>query len=168
MSSRVILYPTTVRRVARAKAFEVTKPLVRDVLVGARALAPKGSRRHGSGAADTRPSIASSFGVRGSETSKYVTFEVFNRADHAATVAVGSDPHVINPKTGKLLAFEWPRANFQRRRAGMSPRSMFFFRKVRHPGNKRPVRFLQTPLVMFGRKHNFKTTVVANRRSRLP
>jgi hypothetical protein len=97
-----------------------------------------------------------------------VIFEVYNTADHAATVAVGSQAHDIRPKTAKILAFHSERFAFARKRAGKSARALFYARKVRHPGNKRPVRFLQTPLAMYGRKHGFKVTTVANNRGRLP
>ena len=168
MMSRIVLYPTAVRRTARAKGHEVCRPLARDVLTGGKAIAPKGSRTHGSGKSDTRASLASSWFIRGSESARYVTYEVGNTANHAATVALGSQPHIIKPKLSRVLAFQSDRFSFERRARGRSARALFFARKVRHPGNKRPVRFLQTPLAQFGRKHGFKVTTVANNRSRLP
>ena len=166
--SRIVLNRVAVARTARTKGFQVCRSLARDVAVGAKALAPRGSRLHGSGTTDSRPSIISSFGQRNYESPKYVIFEVFNTADHAATVAAGSRPHMIQAKAGKVLAFQSERFAFARKRAGRSARALFFARKVRHPGNKRPVRYLQTPLAMYGRKHGFKVTTVANNRSRLP
>lgn len=166
--SRIVLNRAQVYRTARAKAHEVCRPLAREVLAGGRALAPRGSRTHGSGKVDTRPSISASFTMRRSETTKYVIYDVVNTANHASTVAVGSKPHMIMAKAGKLLAFSSERFNFARARAGRSARALFFARKVRHPGNKRPVRFLQTPLAQFGRKRGFKVTTVANNRGRLP
>lgn len=166
--SRVVLYPTAIRRAARDKAHEVCRPLARQVFAGGRALARKGSRTHGSGKTDTRPSLAASWFIRGSETARYVIYEVGNRANHAATAELGSQPHDIRPSAGKVLAFHSERFAFERSRAGRSARAMFFARKVRHPGNKRPVRFLRTPLAQFGRKHGFKVTVVSSNRSRLP
>lgn len=166
--SRVVLYPTAVRRTARDKAHEVCRPLAREVLQGARHLAPTGSRTHGSGKTDNRPSIRASFGIRGSETSRYVTYEVYNTAAHAATVAVGSQAHDIRAKPGKLLAFHSERFAFARKSRGLSARALFYARKVRHPGNKRPVRYLQTPLAQFGRKAGFLVETVRNNRQRLP
>lgn len=166
--SRIVLNRVAVQKTARAKGYEVCRALARDVLVGAKALAPRGSRMHGSGRTDNRPAIINSFGQRTHETPKYVIFEVYNTADHAASVAVGSQPHDIRPKTANILAFHSERFAFARKRAGKSARALFFARKVRHPGNKRPVRFLQTPLAMYGRKHGFKVTTVANNRGRLP
>lgn len=166
--ARIVLNPAAVHRTARAKGYEVTRHLAHRVLAGARYLAPRGSRRHGSGKTDTRPSLAQSFGIRSSETPRYVTFEVYNSAAHAATVAVGSSAHDIKPRQARVLAFASDRFNFERLRAGRSARALFFARKVRHPGNKRPVRYLQTPLAQLGRKNNFVVTVVGNNRSRLP
>lgn len=166
--SRIVLNPRQVYRTARAKAHEVCRPLAREVMAGGRALAPKGSRTHGSGKVDTRPSIAASFTMRRSETTKFVIYDVVNTANHAATVAVGSRAHDIRAKAGKLLAFSSDRFNFLRLRHGRSAKALFYARKVRHPGNKRPVRFLQTPLAQFGRKRGFKVTTVANNRGRLP
>lgn len=166
--SRIVLYPTQVRLTARNKGHEVCRPLAREVLTGGKHLAPRGSRTHGSGKTDTRTSLASSWFIRGSESAKFVTYEVGNRADHAATVALGSQPHEIRPRKARVMAFHSDRFMFERRSRGRSARALFFARKVRHPGNKRPVRFLQTPLAQFGRKHGFKVTVVLNNRSRLP
>ena len=166
--SRIVLYPTAVYRTARDKAHEVCRPLAREVLQGGRHLAPTGNGLHGSGKVDTRPKIMNSFGIRGSETRKEVVYEVYNTANHAATVALGSRPHVIAAKPGKLLAFQSERFAFQRRIRGRSARSLFFARKVNHPGNKRPVRYLQTPLAQFGRKRGFKVTTVSSNRTRLP
>lgn len=165
--ARVVLYPVAIQRTARAKAHEVCGPLAREVLAGGRHLAPKGSRTHGSGRVDNRPSLAASFKMTVSNTPRYVTYDVINTAAHAATVAKGSRPHEIRPKTARVLAFSSERFRFEARRAGQI-RNKFFARKVRHPGNKRPVRFLQTPLAQFGRKRGFKVTTVANNRSRLP
>lgn len=164
--SRIVLYPTQVRLTARNKGHEVCRPLAREVFNGGKALAPRGPRTHGSGRTDTRPSLAQSWFIRGSETARYVIYEVGNRAAHAATVAVGSQPHDIRARGAKPMAFFSERFAFERR--GRSARALFFARKVRHPGNKRPVRFLQTPLAQFGRKRGFEVTNVANNRSRLP
>lgn len=157
-----------IHRTARAKGYQVVRPMVRDTLKGAKHLAPSGTRRHGSGTVDTRPDLANSFYTQWSETPRYITVQIGNRAQHAATVSQGSSAHDIRARSGPLLAFEWPRANFLRQHHRMSPRRLFFFRKVRHPGNKRPVRFLTTPLTMYGRRYNFKVTTVGVNRSRLP
>lgn len=166
--SRIVLYPTTVYRTARAKGIEVCRPLAREVLQGGKHLAPRGDRLHGSGKTDTRASIYNSFGMRFHESRKYVAYEVYNTADHAATVAVGSRPHMIKAKAGGLLAFQSERFSALRKRRGLSARQLFYARKVRHPGNKRPVRYLQTPLAQYGRKRGFKVETVRSNRQRLP
>lgn len=166
--SRIVLNQVQVRRTAQNKGHEVCKPLAKEVLAGGRALAPKGSRTHGSGKIDTRASIAASFDTKVLTTPNNVIYDVVNKANHAATVALGSRAHTIRPKTAPVLAFFSERFAFANRRAGHSVRGLFYARKVRHPGNKRPVRFLQTPLAQFGRKRGFKVTTAASNRSRLP
>lgn len=166
--SRIVLNKPQVHKTARNKAYSVVRPMVRDVLAGGKRLAPKGNRRHGSGNLDTRPSLAQSWYTKWSENGRWITVIIGNTADHAATVADGSKAHEIVPRRGRLLAFEWERGNFLRKRRGLSARDLFYFRRVLHPGRKRPVRFLQTPLAMYGRKYGFKTTVSGPNRTRLP
>lgn len=167
--SRIVLYPTAVYRTARAKGIEVCRPLAREVLQGGKHLAPKGDRLHGSGKTDTRTSLAQGWQpLRFSETRKYVAYDIVNISDHAATVALGSAAHDIVAKNGKLLAFHSERFAALRKRQGKSARALFYARRVRHPGNKRPVRYLQTPLAQFGRKRGFKVETVRNNRTRLP
>ena len=166
--SRIVLNKAQVHRTARNKAYSVMRPMVRQTLTGAKHLAPKGDRKHGSGKIDIRPSLASSWYVEWSQTGRYVTAIIGNRANHASTVADGSKAHEILPVRSPLLAFKWDRANFLRKHKGLKPRDMFYFKRVMHPGRKRPVRFLQTPLAMYGRKYNFKVTVSGPNRTRLP
>lgn len=166
--SRVVLYPTQVRLTARNKAHDVCRPLARQVQDAGKAMAPRGSRTHGSGRTDSRPSLASSWFIRGSETARYVTYEVGNTAIHAMTVAVGSQPHDIRARGSKPMAFYSERFALIRRARGRTPRALFFAWKVRHPGNKRPVRYLQTPLASYGRRAGFKVTNLISTRSRLP
>jgi hypothetical protein len=166
--SRVVLYPATNRRTAANKAYEVMRPVVRGVENGGRRLAPRGTGRHGSGKVDNRPSLAQSWYTQWTVTPRFIDAMVGNRAAHAMTVSLGSSPHMIFPKRGPLLAFEWPRGNFLRKRHNLSPRELFYFRRVLHPGNKRPVRFLQTPLALYGRRGNFKVTLYGKGRTRFP
>lgn len=157
-----------IHRTARAKGYSVVRPMVTQTLTGAKRLAPRGDRRHGSGEVENRPSLQSSWYTQWSENGRFITVEIGNRAAHAATISLGSKAHDILPNQKNLLAFEWPRANFLAKRKNQSLRRLMFFKKVHHPGNKRPVRFLTTPLQQFGRKYNFKVTTVGVNRSRLP
>jgi hypothetical protein len=56
-----------------------------------------------------------------------------------------------------------------RRRGNRRTGQFHFFIKVRHPGNKRPVRYLTTPLGLYGRANGFKVTMMGTvNRTHLP
>jgi hypothetical protein len=103
---------------------------------------------------------------------------VGSTAAHAATVHEGSKPHTIYAR-GKMLKFQWPRGDFllaarQGRRGGNKRTGRFhYFVRVRHPGNKRPIRYLTTPLTLFGRANGFVVikslqSTLYGQRTRLP
>lgn len=92
---------------------------------------------------------------------------VGSRKKYAATVHQGSRPHEIRAG-GKMLRFKWDRGEFLLRRSIRGNRLTFFFLRVMHPGNKRPVRYLTTPMHMFGRANGFRTTSQPVSRTRLP
>lgn len=168
-------------------AHQVTDPYVRRtaelIWGGARALVPRGSGRSGSGEsiyARGRRSLFHTLHVDNSATAFKAVSRVGSGQNHAATVHQGSDEHVIR-SGGKVLKFRWPRGQLliEARRSGRlrgrgrSSRlrmqgGFFFFESVRHPGNKRPVRYLTTPMHLFGRARGFKTTSLPVNRSRLP
>jgi hypothetical protein len=145
-------------------ALPLVTRLVRQVESGAKRLAPRGDHRHGSGKPRrTRalvPSIHSkvtvlAWGIRG---------EVGSNAVHAATVHLGSKPHIIRAR-GKMLKFTSDRIDFasaarRGRRGGNKRMGRFHYRfSVLHPGNKRPVRYLTTPLVQFGHAAGFRVVL---------
>lgn len=159
---------SVIHRTARAKAYEVVRSVAAPVLRDAKYLAPRGTHRHGSGTAVAAKRLADSGGQRWSETPRFITAEVFFDADWAATIAKGSQAHTIRPIRKRFLVFEWERGRLLRGTRGRAGRGgLFFFKKVRHPGNKRPVRYLQTPLALWGRRANMKVTIVGNNRTRL-
>jgi hypothetical protein len=99
-----------------------------------------------------------------------------SQKQYAASAHQGSQPHYINSR-GKMLKFEWERGNIAVRARGRRGRvrgragpagNYFFFVRVRHPGNKRPVRYLTTPMHMFGRMNGYRTTSSRVNRTRLP
>lgn len=130
-------------------------------------LAPKGSHLSGSGARASGPNLQSSIFDRIESGDERIDAVVGSEKDYAATAHQGSKPHVIRMK-GKLLRFEWERGQFLLKRRGKRGRGYFLFAKVNHPGNKRPVRYLTTPLHLFGRMNGFRTTSTPVSRSRLP
>jgi len=139
-----------------------------QVLSGAKRLAPKGSHLSGSGVRhkgrQLQPSLHSNMEVGSLRIRAFIGSKV----DHAATVHQGSKAHTIRSK-GKMLKFRWDRGNAILAARGRRGRGGFFyFQKVRHPGNKRPVRYLTTPLAMFGRMNGFRVSTLGVSRTRLP
>lgn len=63
------------------------------------------------------------------------------RESYSLMVHDGTDPHVIQAKSGGVLAFNWP---------GGPTGGMFFARSVNHPGTKAQP-FLRENLGVFGR-----------------
>jgi hypothetical protein len=100
----------------------------------------------------------------GSET---VLGTVGSRKQYASTVHQGSKPHVIRSR-GRMLKFQWERGNLLMERRGRGRRQFFFFDSVKHPGNKRPVRYLTTPLSLIARRNGFMVFGVGRGRRRLP
>lgn len=98
-----------------------------------------------------------------------ITGRVGSRKVYAATAHQGSSPHVIRGH-GRMLKFRWERGDFLLRVRGRrgTAGQFFFFRSVRHPGNKRPVRYLTTPLIMFARANGFFALRQEVSRFRLP
>lgn len=146
-------------------------PLVRrtvdQIHFGAQRLAPRGSHLSGSGARkpgiNLQSSIEDQIEVRGD----IIAGQVGSRKDYAATIHQGSRRHEISAN-GKLLKFEWDRGNFLMKRRGKKSKKFFFFLRVNHPGNKRPVRYLTTPMHLYGRANGFRTSSTGVNRTRLP
>jgi len=85
--------------------------------------------------------------------------DVISPNDYSMTIHERSKPHVIRPKTAKALKFYWRKR--RRLRSGGSrrfrPSEASYFDQVRHPGNRRPVKFLTVPLKTAAQLHGFKT-----------
>lgn len=153
------------------------------IWAGARQLVPRGSGRSGSGKSayvNRRRPIFATLRTEADIRTFDTVFRVGSPANHAATVHQGSQSHVIRSEN-KTLKFAWVRGNLlvQARASGrlrgrgpsrrLRPRNgFFFFESVLHPGNKRPVRYLTTPMHLFGRARGFRTRSIAVNRSRLP
>ena len=166
--ARIRLNPVNVHREARNKGWDAVNSVAKPTLAGAQYLAPRGSHRHGSGKGVAAQRLADTGKIRRWETPRSVHAEVVFTADWASTVALGSKAHKI-PKLGRrLMGFYWARAQASPKLRRHTWRGKSFFTKVRHPGNKRPIRFLQTPLATYGRKHHFIVKLRPNSRSRLP
>jgi hypothetical protein len=161
-----------------ATAIRLTLPLMnrmtQQVLSGAKFLAPRGDHLSGSGrpkkGTPLQPSISSSMLVGPTR----IRSKIGSTVNHAATVHQGSQAHTIRSKSGKMLKFRWDRGDFLvaaragRRRGNRRTGQFHYFVSVRHPGNKRPVRYLTTPLAMFGRLYGFRVSTSGVNRSHLP
>ena len=161
-------------------AHRMAGPLVRrtsnQIIQGARRLAPRGSHISGSGRRKPGQQLVPSLRIDSHSSLYSITERVGSTKNYAATVHQGSVPHEIESK-GRLLKFQWERGNLLvsargrrgRRRGSVRSRGgYFFFVRVRHPGNKRPVRYLTTPMHLYGRMNGFRTTSTPVSRTRLP
>lgn len=161
-----------------ATAIRLATPLVQktgqEVLDGARQLVPESDHLSGSGRPRANLRLQGAFRSFTNAGIPGVRMRISNIADHAMTVHQGSRPHVIRSRGGGMLKFRWERGDFLvaaragKRRGNRRTGQFHYFAKVRHPGNKNPVRYLTTPLQMFGRLNGFRVTTVAPGRSRLP
>ena len=150
--------------------------VTRRTLDTARVLAPRGDHRSGSGVPRTNMPLQMSLNARLiTFNSHRIRTRVESREKYALTVHQGSAAHIIRSRKGKMLKFRWERGDFLvaaragRRRGNRRTGQFHYFARVRHPGNKRPVRYLTTPLMMFGRMDNFRVTIKRTvNRSRLP
>ena len=166
-----------------ALSHRLTGPYVRKttdlILQGARRQAPRGDHLSGSGARQPGQTLAASLTIQSDMTLNSIVERVGSKKNYAATVHQGSTPHYINGH-GKLLKFQWERGNLlvaaraSGRIRGRGPSrnlrkrgNFFFFVRVHHPGNKRPVRYLTTPMHLYGRMRGFRTTSTPVSRSRL-
>lgn len=165
---RVNLDMRKVYTTAQKQATPLVQLVTRQVLVGAKRLAPRGDHKSGSGRRRGHQPLLMSLKASVDVGVNTIMGRVGATAEHAATVHQGSKPHIIRSKRGKLLKFQWERGNFLVKARKGKSRRYFYFEQVHHPGNKRPVRYLTTPLAMFGKAAGFRVTTSPVSRSRLP
>jgi len=162
------------------EAHRLAGPHVRRVsnliIQGARRLVPRGDHRSGSGKRQPGLTLGQSLKIEPRTDIFTISERIGSDKRYAATVHQGSEPHFIHGK-GKMLKFQWDRGNAliaarsrgrTRRRGPRSSGGYFFFVSVFHPGNKRPVRYLTTPMHLYGRLHGFVTSSARVNRTRLP
>lgn len=152
---RIILYQPQVTKTAQRRAIPLVRTVARSTLAAARRMAPRGDHEHGSGKPVTGPTLRASLKEGPLRVSRdRVMIQVGSDRRWAATVHQGSSPHIIRAGRGKMLKFRWDRGTVLLR--GRRGQKFFFFRKVNHPGNRRPVRYLMTPLIRIGRAAGFR------------
>lgn len=135
----------------------------RDVLNGAKRLAPIAAS-HTSGSGRPKPGQPLQPSIFGTitMTSSSIHSRIGTHKNYATSIHQGSDAHIIRGRGGRMLKFRWDRGDFLvaaragRRRGNRRTGQFHYFVSVRHPGNRRPVRFLTTPLHMFGRFYGYR------------
>lgn len=153
---------------ARRLAGRLHRRTVNEIFNGAKHLVPRGSHLSGSGKRRPgQPLLQSLKRVERDRTLQLLTL-IGSAKKYAASEHQGSKPHFIRMRGGKVLKFEWERGNFLLKARGKGRRTFFYFKSVHHPGNKRPVRYLTTPMHLYGRLHGYRTSSLGVNRSRLP
>lgn len=149
-----------------------------QIIGGARRLAPRGDHLSGSGTRRPGQQLVPSLQIKSNTSMMTISELVGSEKVYAATVHQGSQPHYIHGR-GRMLKFEWERGNLlmaarTRGRAKGRGRKLsrkgnfFYFVTVHHPGNKRPIRYLTTPMHLYGRINGFRTSSARVNRTRLP
>lgn len=171
--SRVVLNRPEITRTLHRFTMPLVQRTVQQIHVGAKRLAPRGDHVKGSGKRQPGQQLQPSITSRITSRPNRIVGFIGSRKTYATTVHEGSKPHIIRAK-GKMLKFRSDRidflvANRAGRRGGNKRTGGFHYAfSVRHPGNRRPVRYLVTPLFMFGRANGFVVTRFTGRSSRLP
>lgn len=169
--ARVNLNRTQITLTAQFYTLPLIQKVTHEVLAGARLLAPEGDHLSGSGRPHPGDRLKASLYSRTLTGPQRIRSRIGAKADHAMSEHQGSAAHQIRSNKGKMLKFRWDRGDFLvaaragRRRGNRRTGQFHYFLRVRHPGNKRPVRFLTTPLQMFGKANGFRvsTTTTVNR-----
>ncbi len=142
--------------------------VVNDIFNGAKHLVPRGSHMSGSGKRKPGRTLLNSLKRVDRGTAATLSTLIGSDNRYAASEHQGSRPHFIKRRGGKMLKFEWERGNLLLRLRGKGRRTFFYFKQVHHPGNKRPVRYLTTPMHLYGRLYGYRTASARVNRSRLP
>lgn len=165
--ARVRLSQTAKVRTAHAYTAPLVARTTSQISHWAHIMAPRGDHMSGSGKRRSGQRLADSIYSRVRIRTVEILGRVGSRKRYAATVHQGSSRHVIRSR-GRLLKFQWERGNLLVEHRGRSGRRFFYFRSVNHPGNKRPVRYLTTPLALIARRNGFLVFGLGRGRSRLP
>lgn len=165
--ARVRLNRTEVNRTVKAYTTPLVARTTSQISHFARIMVPRGTHMSGSGKRRQGKNLHSSMYSRLRVGAREVVGRVGADKRYAETVHQGSKPHTIRGR-GKLLKFQWERGNLLLEHRGRRGRRFHYFPRVRHPGNKRPVRYLTTPLSLVARRNGFLVFGVGRARGRLP
>jgi hypothetical protein len=158
--SKVVLNRAEVLSTPQRFMLPIVQRTTRQIHVAAKRMAPRGDHMKGSGKRQPGQPLQPSINAKVNVGVNRISGIVGSRKEYATTVHDGSKPHIIRSK-GKMLKFKSDRLDFlvaarAGRRGGNKRRGGFHYAfSVRHPGNKRPVRYLTTPLVLYGRANGF-------------
>lgn len=157
--ARIVLNQAAVRLSGQTAGRQAVSTVVNQAYPMMRRMAPRSpAHLHGSGKSRTGPRLAESGSIgplvtRATEVSQRIEW----RSPITMTVHEGSRRHRIPLRTGgKVLKFRWRKsvavAGGRRR---IRPANFSYFVHVMHPGNRRPVHFMTTPLAAVARANNF-------------
>jgi hypothetical protein len=155
--SRVNLNRVAVRTFGQTSAAKAIRPVAFAALAGSKRMARR-SPAHLSGSGVVKPGLRLSEAINLGPVKNSiwgVEQQLISPKDYSLTEHEGSKPHRITGR-GKKLRFKWRkriqhRTGFRRVR----PSQFSYFDHVWHPGNRRPVKFLTTPLAAAAREHGF-------------
>lgn len=130
--AKLILNPLEVRRTAHAKALPKVNRFLRQSQAIARRTAPVGGGAPGS-IRPTGARLRTSMKTVGPQvTANLITGKMGSTLDYAATVSLGSQPHLIRARRAKTLKFFWNKVGH-----------VVYPVKVNHPGNRHPSKYME-------------------------
>lgn len=156
--SRVVLDKTAVRFFGQREAGKAVSKVARETMLGSKRMARR-SPAHLSGSRVPKPGprLTEAIHLTPMKFSVLtVQQQVMSPVNYSMTEHEGSRPHRIRSRSGKALKFYWRK---RQRRGGFfrrfRPTQASYFDHVRHPGNRKPVKFLTTPLAVAARGNGF-------------
>lgn len=156
--SRVNLNPTAVRTFGRRNGAIAVKSVQRTALAGSKRMARR-SPAHLSGSrvpAQGPRLVEAITGTPVTFSGWDVQARIESRTRYTLTEHEGSRAHRIRPRKVRNLKFFWvQKFAIRGGRRRVRPGQASYFRHVMHPGNRRPVKFLTTPLAASARVNNF-------------
>ena len=157
--SRVRLDQAKVRLSAIQAGTKAVRSVAEPARKGARMMAPRSpSHTHGSGRPVAGPRLVEQIHLSPIKASTNVVEQRLESRSRITLIAhEGSQPHAIYSKRGKVLKFRWRRiATLASGRRRIRPRAFTYLDSVWHPGNRKPVKFLTTPLATAARQNGFR------------
>lgn len=157
--SRVVLNKTAVTKFGQRNGAIAVKSVLTPATAGAKRMAPR-SPAHLSGNRKPKPGQRLSSSIKSTQlkfTSLTVQARIEALSPYAMSIHEGAKAHRIAPRRKRALKFYWVKTVArQGGRRRIRPGQASFFKHVQHPGIRRPVKFLTTPLAAAARASNFR------------